>query len=91
MEESYSKQMTDVATKSLAEVEDAATAAGIHCEVVCAKDEHPYQAIIDAAKKNGCDLIVMASHGRRGIAAVLIGSETQNVVTHSSIPVLVCR
>jgi len=91
MEESYSKQMTDVATKSLAEVEDAATAAGIHCEVVCAKDEHPYQAIIDAAKKNGCDLIVMASHGRRGISAVVLGSETVKVLTHSDIPVLVYR
>ena len=91
MEESYSKQMTDVATKSLAEVEDAATAGGIHCEIVCAKDEHPYQAIIDVAKKNGCDLIVMASHGRRGISAVVLGSETVKVLTHSDIPVLVYR
>ena len=91
MEESYSKQMTEVATKCLAEAEDAATTAGVRCEVVCAKDEHPYRAIIDVAKKHGCDVIVMASHGRRGISAVVLGSETVKVLTHSDIPVLVYR
>jgi len=50
-----------------------------------------YQAIIDAASARGCDLIVMASHGRRGVSAVVLGSETVKVLTHSKIPVLVYR
>jgi nucleotide-binding universal stress UspA family protein len=53
--------------------------------------EHVYQAIIDAASARGCDLIVMASHGRRGVSAVVLGSETVKVLTHSKIPVLVYR
>jgi len=53
--------------------------------------EHVYQAIIDAAASNGCDLIVMASHGRHGVSAVVLGSETVKVLTHSKIPVLVYR
>ena len=55
------------------------------------EDEHPYRAIIDAAESKGCDLIVMASHGRRGIAAIVLGSETVKVLTHSKIPVLIHR
>ena len=51
----------------------------------------PYEAIIDVAETKGCDLIVMASHGRRGISAMVLGSETLKVLTHSTIPVLVCR
>ncbi len=53
--------------------------------------DRPYDAIIRAAKKHKCDLIVMASHGRRGLSALLLGSETTKVLTHSAIPVLVCR
>jgi nucleotide-binding universal stress UspA family protein len=53
--------------------------------------EQPYQAIIETAAEKNCDLIVMASHGRRGIAAVVLGSETVKVLTHSTIPVLVFR
>ena len=52
---------------------------------------YPADAIIDTAKSKGCDLIVMASHGRRGIARVLIGSQAVNVLTHSTMPVLICR
>jgi nucleotide-binding universal stress UspA family protein len=52
---------------------------------------HPYQGIIDTATQKGCDLIVMASHGRRGISAIVLGSETVKVLTHSAIPVLVVR
>ena len=48
--------------------------------------EHPYRAIIDAAKKNGCDLVAMASHGRQGLSAVVLGSVTVKVLTHSNIP-----
>jgi nucleotide-binding universal stress UspA family protein len=53
--------------------------------------EHPYEAIIAAAAKEGCDLVCMASHGRKGIAGLLVGSETTKVLTHSRVPVLVCR
>jgi nucleotide-binding universal stress UspA family protein len=58
---------------------------------VHAQHAHPYKAIIDMATQKGCDLIVMASHGRRGISAVVLGSETVKVLTHSAIPVLVVR
>ena len=52
---------------------------------------HPWEAILDHAKTQNCDLIVMASHGRRGVTALLLGSETQKVLTHSTLPVLVVR
>ena len=52
---------------------------------------HPWEAILDHAKSQSCDLIVMASHGRRGVTALLLGSETQKVLTHSTLPVLVVR
>ena len=52
---------------------------------------HPWEAILDLAKQQSCDLIVMASHGRRGMAALLIGSETSRVLTHSPLPVLVVK
>ena len=89
--ESYKTRMNAVATKRLAYVRDAAAAAGVGCEVVHTHHEQPYQAIIDTATTRGCDLIVMASHGRRGISAVVLGSETVKVLTHSAIPVLVYR
>jgi nucleotide-binding universal stress UspA family protein len=89
--ESYTTRMSTVAAKRLAQVKDAAAAAGVGCDVVHAQHEHPYQAIIDTAINRGCDLIVMASHGRRGISAIVVGSETVKVLTHSIIPVLVCR
>ena len=89
--ESYKERMAAIVRKRLARVQDAAAAAGVACEVVHVEHEHPYQAIIDVAKTKGCDLIVIASHGRRGIAAMVLGSETLKVLTHSTIPVLVCR
>jgi nucleotide-binding universal stress UspA family protein len=89
--ESYKKRMTEVAAKHLRQVNDVAAEAGVSCNVIHAEHEHPYQAIIDAANERGCDLIVMASHGRRGISAFLLGSETVKVLTHTKIPVLVCR
>jgi nucleotide-binding universal stress UspA family protein len=75
----------------LAEAERKATAQGVPCTVLQVAHEHPYRAIIDTAKKSGCDLIAMASHGRRGVNALMVGSETTKVLTHSSIPVLVYR
>jgi nucleotide-binding universal stress UspA family protein len=70
---------------------DAAQAAGIACETVQVEHEHSYQAIINTGASRGCDLIVMASHGRHGIAALVLCSETFKVLTHCKIPVLVHR
>jgi nucleotide-binding universal stress UspA family protein len=64
---------------------------GVSCQTECVLDETPYDAIIQTAQSKGCDLIVMASHGRSGIKALLLGSETQKVLTRSAIPVLVHR
>jgi nucleotide-binding universal stress UspA family protein len=68
-----------------------AAAAGVTCDLVHLEHEQPYQAIIETAQNRGCDAIHMASHGRRGISAILLGSETLKVLTHSAIPVIVCR
>ena len=69
----------------------AAGAAGMACTGSTVEALHPWEAILDVAKQQGCDLIVMASHGRRGMAALLIGSETSRVLTHSPLPVLVVK
>jgi len=70
----------------------AAFAAGILCERIHIKhDQPPWAAIIDTAERQGCDLIVMASHGRAGVSAVVLGSETNKVLNHSKIPVLISR
>src|SRR5271169_7106012 len=87
----YKARMQKHAEKTLGAVADAAQAAGVAREMVQFEHEHPYQAIIDTAESKGCDLIVMASHGRRGISALVLGSETVKVLTHSKIPVLVHR
>lgn len=68
-----------------------ATQADVDCSAISATSDVPYEAIIDAANSAGCDLIFMASHGRRGISGLLLGSETQKVLTHSKVPVLVYR
>jgi nucleotide-binding universal stress UspA family protein len=87
----YKVRMQMHAEKTLGAVAHAAQAAGVACEIVHDEHEHPYQAIIHTAEKKGCDLIVMASHGRHGISAILLGSETVKVLTHCKIPVLVHR
>lgn len=69
----------------------AAKAANVECKTEAVVHDNPYKAIIETAEKRGCDLILMASHGRRGIGGVLLGSETHRVLTHSKIPVLVLR
>lgn len=63
----------------------------IECDTLMERSDSPYDTIIWVADKRGCDLIMMASHGRKGIGALLLGSETQKVLTHSKIPVLVYR
>lgn len=80
-----------IATKRLQAVSSACAEAGIACEGFSVEATHPWEAIIDHAKGQHCDLLVMASHGRRGVSALLLGSETQKVLTHSTVPVLVVR
>jgi len=87
----YQARMARHAEKTLNGVAETAQTEGVSCETVHYEDEHPYQAIIQTAASRGCDLIVMASHGRRGISAIVLGSETVKVLTHSKIPVLVHR
>lgn len=81
----------ETGAKCLAKIEKAAKAAGVKFNGVVAKPATPYEGIIAAAKKNKCDVIFMASHGRRGIAGLVLGSITQKVLSHSKIPVLVYR
>jgi nucleotide-binding universal stress UspA family protein len=89
--EDYRKEIAAAAEKHLDVVRKAAAAAGVVCDVVHVEGHHPYQGIIDTARTKGCDVIVMASHGRRGLYAIVLGSETVKVLTHSTIPVVVCR
>ena len=72
-------------------VADAAKQAGVSYDTVQVEDPQPYQAIIDTAANRGCDLIVMASHGRGGLSAVILGSVTNKVLTHTKVPVLVVQ
>lgn len=89
--ETYQRHVSAVASQYLRVAKDIAAAAGTACNVIHVEHEHPYQAIIDTALNQGCDAIEMASHGRRGLSAILLGSETLKVLTHSPIPVIVCR
>jgi nucleotide-binding universal stress UspA family protein len=80
-----------IASSRVKAVRDDCVALGVPCEAHTLEALHPWEAIIDHARRQECDLIVMASHGRRGVSALLLGSETQNVLTHSKVPVLVVR
>jgi nucleotide-binding universal stress UspA family protein len=87
----FERDSQEHAKKMLAKVQKAAKAAGLKCETVALVSDFPYQQIIETAKKKKCDLIVMASHGRKGLSSLLLGSETAKVLTHSKVPVLVVR
>lgn len=89
--EELEQNAKDYAARALAVATEAAAAAGIRCETAYFKHDQPWRAIVDIAEQNGCDLIMMASHGRSGVSAVVLGSETNKVLTHSKLPVLVCR
>ena len=89
--ETYKKDSEDRAAAFLGAITSAAKTAGVPCEVKHVNAEHPWEAIIDTAKKAGCDLIFMASHGRKGVSGLVLGSETHKVLTHTKIPVLVSR
>ena len=87
----YTASMTKEANKVLEAVVARAKAAGVSCTGSHAIAPSPWEAILAASKRTKCDVIVMASHGRRGVSALLLGSETQKVLTHSKIPVIVVR
>ena len=88
-EAEYRGSMKAAAAKILAR--SAKAARGAKCATTAVEHVNPWQAIIRTARSKRCDLIVMASHGRRGLAGLLLGSETQKVLMHSKVPVLVCR
>ena len=79
------------ATNILEKVKQTANSQGVTCDVIHVQDQHPAEGIIAAAEKSGCDLIVMASHGRRGFDRVLLGSQANEVLTHSKVPALIVR
>jgi nucleotide-binding universal stress UspA family protein len=85
----HAEQIKQHASRVLNAVVAAAKESGVTCDTVQTEDEHPHQAIIKTAQDKGCDAIVMASHGRSGISAVLLGSVTNKVLAHTAIPVVV--
>jgi nucleotide-binding universal stress UspA family protein len=87
----YDKEAKARAEKMLAKIGQRAETAGVKFNSIAVMGDVPYEQIIAAAKKQKCDLILMASHGRRGLSAVLLGSETSKVLIHSKVPVLVVR
>ena len=78
-----------IAAKRVQAVSELCAAADVPCQAHTVEALHPWEAIIDHAKRMECDLLVMASHGRRGVSALLLGSETQKVLTHTKLPVIV--
>lgn len=89
--EQFAQAAAEEAAAILAKAKAAADNAGVVADTDTLINEVPYEAIIDAANRHACDLIFMASHGRRGIAGLLLGSEATKVLTHSKIPVLIYR
>jgi nucleotide-binding universal stress UspA family protein len=87
----YEREALQHAQRHLAAAEQKAKALGVSCDTLVVENAHPYEAIIATAAEKSCDLISMASHGRRGVSAVVLASETLKVLTHSKIPVLVYR
>ena len=87
----HAEQTRNHAASVLSHSASKAEKAGVVCDTIQLEHQQPYQAIITAAKDKGCDLIVMASHGRSGLSAVLLGSVTNKVLTHTKTPVLVCH
>ena len=86
----YKALVAEQTAKYLDNISSIAREAGVDCGTLCVEHDKPYEAIVDTAKQQGCDLVVMASHGLRGVSAIL-GSETLKVLTHTSVPILVYR
>jgi nucleotide-binding universal stress UspA family protein len=89
--EQFARAEDDHAEALLADARAIAEREGVSCDTDCGGNPIVYEGIVEAAERHGCDLIFMASHGRRGLAGFLLGSETQRVLTHSPLPVLVFR
>jgi len=87
----YEKGAAENAARILGRAADLAKKVDVACATVHVKEQYPAEGIIAAAKEKGCGLIVMASHGRRGLAKLLLGSEATKVLALSSVPVLICR
>ncbi|MEJ2762296.1 MAG: universal stress protein, partial [Gammaproteobacteria bacterium] len=87
----YEKAETEAAGTILDAARAQGEKAGVTCETLHVRDRHPAEGIIEAAGNKGCDLIVMASHGRRGIAKILLGSVASEVLTHSRVPILIVK
>ncbi len=90
-EQEYETRAENNAWRDLNQVVDAAKAADVPRNAIHLRNTQPYRAIVEAAEKEKCDLIVMGSHGRRGLEGFLLGSETHKVLTHTKVPVLVYR
>lgn len=89
--EEYMRAAKENAADILSSVSDMAKRIGIACTTIHEPDQYPADGILSAAEKTGCDVIVMSSHGRRGLQRLFLGSQAQEVLTHSKIPVLICR
>jgi nucleotide-binding universal stress UspA family protein len=87
----FEEMAAGAANNILDKARQTANSQGVACDVVHVQDQHPAEGIIATAKDRGCDLIVMASHGRRGVDRVLLGSQANEVLTHSKVPALIVR
>lgn len=87
----FENQINAAARGNLDKVSAAAAAAGVPCETILSTSHSPYEEIVSVAEKHNCDLILMASHGRKGLNKLFLGSETQKVLAHTHLPVLVLR
>jgi nucleotide-binding universal stress UspA family protein len=89
-QEDYEKGAAELASRRLAHVTQKAQSIGVACEVEHVKDRYAAEAILDVATGRGCDLIVMSTHSRQGVARMLLGSQASKVMTYAKVPVLVC-
>jgi nucleotide-binding universal stress UspA family protein len=87
----YETAVAQEANQVLAPIRDLAAKLGVACNTVHLADQYPAEGILEQAKAKGCDLIVMASHGRRGLAKLVLGSQATRVLAYSTIPVLICK
>jgi nucleotide-binding universal stress UspA family protein len=89
--EEYDRAVTNEAGRVLAAVSGLADEVGVACTTLHVPDRYPAEAIVEQADAGGCDLIVMASHGRRGLAKLMLGSQAARVLAYSTVPVLICK
>jgi len=87
----YEESMLAMARQNVQQIADAAAAAGVPCEVIVTQSFSPSEEIISTAQKHECDAIFMSSHGRKGLSKLFVASETQKVLAHSTLPVLILR